>query len=418
MTQQVLPTVGVTSPWGNVLNGLLSQSITPSGFLTTVSTLTSSSSPYTINSGSFTYSSGLPANTGGTSGGGSTNNGSPIWTGETLLCNPTSGNITINLPNPGGVAGFYPIHTIKRITSASNTITITPTSASIDAGTSGASITLPTTIGSSITLISDGTNWWTYSATGGSGIIPPAFGGTGVANNAASTLTFSGNYATTFTLTGTTSLTLPTSGTVLAFVSTATAGGTTNLTSSSITNQVFTGTSNQTIVLPDVTSAGMSKGLQWTIMNNSTGSLTIEIYGGSSYATIATLAPNALATFICVSTSSNAVTSWSGGRTVKRIYLPGTGGGTVTISTDLYDVVRVTGLTTSISFVTSGTPEDGDTLRVSVTDSGTQRSVSFSSTYFEASTVPLPTQTVASARLDVGFFYNAATSKWRCVAIA
>jgi hypothetical protein len=37
---------------------------------------------------------------------------------------------------------------------------------------------------------------------------------------------------------------------------------------------------------------------------------------------------------------------------------------------------------------------------------------------FEASTVALPTTTIGTARLDVGFIYNAFTSAWRCVAVA
>ena len=39
-------------------------------------------------------------------------------------------------------------------------------------------------------------------------------------------------------------------------------------------------------------------------------------------------------------------------------------------------------------------------------------------TSFEASTTALPTTTVSTARLDVGFIWNAATSKWRCLAVA
>ncbi len=37
---------------------------------------------------------------------------------------------------------------------------------------------------------------------------------------------------------------------------------------------------------------------------------------------------------------------------------------------------------------------------------------------FEASTVALPTTTVASALLTIGFYWNTVTSKWRCVAVA
>ena len=50
----------------------------------------------------------------------------------------------------------------------------------------------------------------------------------------------------------------------------------------------------------------------------------------------------------------------------------------------------------------SGTPVDGQTLRVWTTDNGTARAIAWGNS-FEASTVALPTTTVISTRLDVGF---------------
>lgn len=67
-------------------------------------------------------------------------------------------------------------------------------------------------------------------------------------------------------------------------VSTATADGTTTLTSSSKTVQVFTGTLSQTVVLPDATT--MSNGRRFEINNRSTGIVTVQYNGGSSAATI------------------------------------------------------------------------------------------------------------------------------------
>ena len=95
-------------------------------------------------------------------------------------------------------------------------------------------------------------------------------------------------------------------------------------------------------------------------------------------------------------------------------------GATPTVNTDNYDVVHLTALAAAITSMTTnltGTPVDGDTLRISFTDNGTARAIAWGAS-FEASTVALPTTTVASTRLDVGLFWNTETSKWRCVAVA
>ena len=107
-------------------------------------------------------------------------------------------------------------------------------------------------------------------------------------------------------------------------------------------------------------------------------------------------------------------------RITKRVLALSAGSATPAINTDTTDVVNITAQSAAItSFTTNltGTPVDGDTLRISITDNGTARALTFGAS-FEASTVALPTTTVISTRLDVGFFWNTATSKWRCVAVA
>ena len=64
----------------------------------------------------------------------------------------------------------------------------------------------------------------------------------------------------------------------------------------------------------------------------------------------------------------------------------------------------------------TGTPVDGDTLRISIT--GTAAVGITMGTKFEASTVALPTTTVTTARLDIGCIWNSETSLWRVVAVA
>jgi hypothetical protein len=65
----------------------------------------------------------------------------------------------------------------------------------------------------------------------------------------------------------------------------------------------------------------------------------------------------------------------------------------------------------------SGTPTDGQTLWLMVTGTGA-RALTYD-TQFEASAgVALPTTTVTTARLDIGFVWRSDNSKWRCVASA
>lgn len=90
---------------------------------------------------------------------------------------------------------------------------------------------------------------------------------------------------------------------------------------------------------------------------------------------------------------------------------------TPSINSDLYDFYSITALTVAITSVTvTGTPTDGQRLWLAITGTAA-RAISWGSS-FEASTIALPSTTVTTARLDVGFVWNAATSKWRCVGVA
>ena len=95
-----------------------------------------------------------------------------------------------------------------------------------------------------------------------------------------------------------------------------------------------------------------------------------------------------------------------------------TSSATPTINSDNVDFYSITSLAVAItSFTTSltGTPTDAQTLWISITDNGTARAIAWG-TSFEASTNPLPITTIVSARIDIGFIWNIATSKWRCIA--
>jgi hypothetical protein len=92
---------------------------------------------------------------------------------------------------------------------------------------------------------------------------------------------------------------------------------------------------------------------------------------------------------------------------------------TPTLNTDNFDMMVITAQSVAItSFTTNltGTPVNGQKLWISVT--GTTAIALTWGASFESSTATLPTTTVATNRLDIGFVWNVATTKWRCVAVA
>jgi hypothetical protein len=92
---------------------------------------------------------------------------------------------------------------------------------------------------------------------------------------------------------------------------------------------------------------------------------------------------------------------------------------TPTINTDNTDQFGLTAQAVDItSFTTnlSGTPTDGQKLWIYIVGTAA-RAIAWGAS-FESSTATLPTTTVTTNRLDVGFVWNTATSKWRCVAVA
>ena len=89
---------------------------------------------------------------------------------------------------------------------------------------------------------------------------------------------------------------------------------------------------------------------------------------------------------------------------------------TPTINTDNVDIFRITAQAEAITSMTtnlSGTPTDSQGLIIEVTGTAA-RAITWGAS-FEASTVALPTTTVSTNKLTVGFMWNSVTSKWRAV---
>jgi hypothetical protein len=96
-----------------------------------------------------------------------------------------------------------------------------------------------------------------------------------------------------------------------------------------------------------------------------------------------------------------------------------TSSATPTINTDNVDIYGLTAQAvdiTSFSTNLSGTPTNGQKLWIYIVGTAA-RAITWGAS-FESSTIILPTTTVSTNRLDIGFVWNAVTSKWRCVAYA
>ena len=118
-----------------------------------------------------------------------------------------------------------------------------------------------------------------------------------------------------------------------------------------------------------------------------------------------------------------AILAYTGTFTNKRVtprITTITSSATPTINTDNCDAVTITAQAAAITSMTtnlSGTPTNFQKLIIRFKDDGTARGITWG-TSFEAKGVALPTTTVISKVLTVGFIYDTVTSKWGCVASA
>ena len=117
---------------------------------------------------------------------------------------------------------------------------------------------------------------------------------------------------------------------------------------------------------------------------------------------------------------TTATQTFSNKRYTRRV-VSVTQSATPTINTDITDVVSITGLAQPITSMTTnltGVPNPGDLLMIQLTDDGTARAITWGAKFESSGTVPLPTTTVAGTMLVMGFVWNTATNKWRCIAAA
>lgn len=196
--------------------------------------------------------------------------------------------------------------------------------------------------------------------------------------------------------------------------SVVTVGGTQTLTNKTLTSPTLTtpslGVATATSIngLTITTTTGTL-----TMTNAKTLAVTNTITLSGTDSTVMTF-PSTSQTIVGL-TSTQTLTNK---RNTRRLTTTNAPGATPTTNTDNVDVMNFTGLDTAITSMTtnlSGTPSDGDLLEFRFLDNGTARAITWGSS-FAATTVALPTTTVISTCLRVGFEWRAASSKWECVA--
>ena len=355
-------------------------------------------------------------------------------------------NSTLNLHNTalattglniqGKVAGLGVAITV--LSSAGNealTIDAKGSGAILIAGTSSGTVTIArdtsvaAATATAFTVLASGTNYGlqvdesTASAVTGLKITAGAAGG-GVTLSVISSAASEGM---TINAKGGNSITLGNSGTnnILLQVPTGITGTLTVTSASATAFTVGAGGSNYGLQVDESTGSAVTGllikagaaggGLALSVINgNAAENLTLDAKGAGTIG-IGTVSTGA----VTVGPATSITGGLNSTRIAKRVLPLSANSATPAINTDNYDVVHITAQTAAItSFTTNltGTPVDGDTLRISIT--GTAAVGLTWGASFEASTVALPTTTVTTARLDVGFFWNTETSKWRCVATA
>lgn len=139
---------------------------------------------------------------------------------------------------------------------------------------------------------------------------------------------------------------------------------------------------------------------------------------------VLTLSPGDLQITTAGTNTASVVTVGGTQRLTNKFVTPRTNttttSATPAINTDTTDDFTITALATAItSFTTSltGTPVNGQSLIIRILDNGTARAITWGASFISRGAT-LPTTTVISKYLYVGFLWNSTTSTWDCVAVS
>lgn len=199
------------------------------------------------------------------------------------------------------------------------------------------------------------------------------------------------------------------------YTTTATAAGTTTLDITAKYTNVFTGTSTQTVKLP---TTSVLQGTSYSISNQSTGSVTVQSSGAN---TIVILGAGMSALFTAQVATPTTAANWSYDLSeymgLNKATTMTSNAVTIDLAYKNNTVTNNSAATMAITLPTAGAI-DGEMRTVRVLDfSAATQTIGWTNT--ENSTdVSVPTTSNGSTTLPytVGFQYNSATSKWRCIA--
>lgn len=119
------------------------------------------------------------------------------------------------------------------------------------------------------------------------------------------------------------------------------------------------------------------------------------------------------------STKNSATVTLANKRITPRAYNT-TSTSTLTPETDTYDYFELTAQAANLTIANASTttPTRGEKMVIAITPDATPRTLSFGTNYVAKGGIALPTTTVASKTLTLGFIYNGGLAKWVLVASA
>ena len=155
----------------------------------------------------------------------------------------------------------------------------------------------------------------------------------------------------------------------------------------------FTGT----VVLPSTTSIGTITSTELGYVDGVTSSIQTQLDSKAPSSTAATL------------TGTETLTNK---RITKRVTSTASSA-TPTPNSDTTDVYLVTALSQTATFgAPTGTPTQGQQLIIRIKDNATARTLAWNAIYRASSDLALPTTTIVSKTVYLGFMYNSTDSKW------
>lgn len=187
---------------------------------------------------------------------------------------------------------------------------------------------------------------------------------------------------------------------------------TTNIGAAASNNVRITGA--VTITAFDTVDAGIRRNVRFaaalTLTHNAT---SLILPGGQSIVTVA----DDTAEFLSLGTGNWICLSYKYARKAAKRVTSEASNATPTPNADTTDVHIITALAAGATFgAPTGTPTQGQQLIIRIKDNGTARSLGWNAAYRASTDLALPTTTVISKTLYLGFIYNSTDSKWDLLA--